>query len=97
MQVVGIVESNGQAGDYHKKRKKKIVQNRRQTDPFLEDLREIKRSVDRIDGTLHGNGGMGLKTRVYVLWYGAIIVAAIAGILTGCAFLFDEPSLPSLL
>jgi hypothetical protein len=57
--------------------------NRRAVDPILN---EIKESVDRIDNTIHGNGSMGLKTRVYILWYGVIGVSALAGlILTGCA------------
>ena len=61
-------------------------QERRAVDPIL---REIKESVDRIDGTIHGNGSMGLKTRVYILWYGAIGVSAIIGlVLTGCALFF---------
>ena len=57
--------------------------NRRATDPILQD---IKKTVNRIDNTIHGNGKMGLKTRVFILWYGVIgLVTAIGLILTGCA------------
>ena len=64
-------------------------EQRRAVDPIANDIKSIRKSVDRIDGTIHGNGKMGLKTRTMILWYGAIVVAAIAGmILTGCAIIF---------
>ena len=59
------------------------MNERRATDPILKD---IKDSVNRIDDTIHGNGKIGLKTRVFVLWYAAIILGTLSGlILTGCA------------
>ncbi len=59
------------------------MNERRQVDPILKN---IKKSVDRIDLTIHGNGKIGLKTRVFVLWYAAIILGTLAGLLlTGCA------------
>ena len=66
-----------------------LNEQRRAVDPIAKDIKSIRKSVDRIDGTIHGNGKMGLKTRTMILWYGAIVVAAIAGmILTGCAIIF---------
>ena len=66
-----------------------LNEQRRAVDPIAKDIKSIRKSVDRIDGTIHGNGKMGLKTRTMILWYGAIVVAAIAGmVLTGCAIIF---------
>ena len=59
------------------------MDERRKVDPILNN---IKKSVDRIDLTIHGNGKIGLKTRVFVLWYAAIILGTLSGlVLTGCA------------
>ena len=59
------------------------MQERRSIDPIL---MKMDKKIDRIDGTLHGNGKMGLKTRVFLLWYGAWGLIIVAGILAGCYF-----------
>ena len=57
--------------------------NRRAVDPILND---IKKSVNRIDTTIHGNGKMGIKTRVFILWYAGIGLFAL--ITSGCMWRF---------
>ena len=66
------------------------MEERRAVDPILSEIKaEVVRSgksIDRLDSTVHGNGKMGLKTRTMILWYGAIGLASVLGlILTGCA------------
>ena len=61
-------------------------EQRRVTDPLVKTITDIKTSVDRIDNTIHGNGKMGLKTRVYLLWYAAWGAIVMLGILAGCYF-----------
>jgi hypothetical protein len=59
------------------------MNDRRATDPILKNINE---KVDRIDNTIHGNGKMGLKTRVHLVWYAMWGLFIAFGILAGCYF-----------
>jgi len=58
------------------------MNERRKVDPILI---KIEKSVDRIDNTIHGNGKIGLKSRVLILWYaGWAAFIVMSGVLISC-------------